>query len=89
MQRSTMAQAESTRYKPFGGIAVRRACHSVVRFSMADGTKGCEVVSRSRQHTQMATLWSRSSTLNMQDMAKLISLKVPRKTLQAITLETG
>ena len=70
MQRSTMAQAESTRYKPFGGIAVRRACHSVVRFSMADGTKGCEVVSRSRQHTQMATLWSRSSTLNMQDMTK-------------------
>ena len=29
-----MALAEYKRYKPLGGIAVRRVCHSVVRFSM-------------------------------------------------------
>ena len=34
---------EYQRLKPLGGTAVRRACHSVVRFSMDDGKKGCEV----------------------------------------------
>ena len=38
------AQSESVRYKLLGGIAVRPACHSVVRLSMKDDTEGCEVV---------------------------------------------
>ena len=39
----TVQVAESKRNKPQGGIAARRASYSVVRFSMEDGTKRCEV----------------------------------------------
>lgn len=39
-----MAQAENLRYKLLGGLAVRRACYSVLRFVMQSGAKGCEVV---------------------------------------------
>lgn len=39
-----MAQAESLRYKLLGGLAVRRACYSILRFVMESGAKGCEVV---------------------------------------------
>ena len=41
---SAVAQAESLRYKLLGGLAVRRACHGVVRFVMESGAKGVEVV---------------------------------------------
>ena len=39
-----IAQCESIRYKLIGGLAVRRACYSVLRFIMESGAKGCEVV---------------------------------------------
>ena len=38
---------------------------------------------------QKARHWCRPNTLSMADMNKLFRLKVPRKTLKAITLETG
>ncbi|KAJ0428571.1 putative ribosomal protein S3 [Helianthus annuus] len=37
-----IAQAETLRYKLFGGLVVRRACYSVLRFVMENGAKGCE-----------------------------------------------
>ncbi|KAG6382304.1 hypothetical protein SASPL_158034 [Salvia splendens] len=36
-------KAESLRYKLLGGLAVRRACYSVLRFVMENGAKGCEL----------------------------------------------
>lgn len=39
-----LAQAESLRYKLLAGLAVRRACYSILRFVMESGAKGCEVV---------------------------------------------
>lgn len=39
-----VAQCESLRYKLAGGLAVRRACYSVLRAVMESGAKGCEVV---------------------------------------------
>lgn len=41
---SAVAQAENLKYKLLQGLAVRRACHSVVRFVMESGAKGIEVV---------------------------------------------
>jgi len=41
---SAIAQCESLKYKLLQGLAVRRACYSVVRFIMESGAKGCEVV---------------------------------------------
>jgi len=41
---SAVAQCESLKYKLLQGLAVRRACYSVVRFIMESGAKGCEVV---------------------------------------------
>ena len=83
VQSCTMAQAESWRYKLLGGIAVRRPCHSVVRFSMGYGTSGSWL-----QRAQETRHKCRTSTLSTADMNKLISLTVPRKTLEGITLET-
>ena len=40
---SAVAQAESLCFKLVGGLPVRRACYSVVRFIMENGAKGCEV----------------------------------------------
>merc|ERR1711943_118089 len=39
-----VAQAESLRYKLIGGLAVRKACHGVVRFIMEAGANGVEVI---------------------------------------------
>lgn len=41
---SAVAQCESLKYKLLQGLAVRRACYSVVRFIMESGAKGCEVI---------------------------------------------
>ncbi|PVZ96470.1 hypothetical protein BB558_007655 [Smittium angustum] len=41
---SAVAQAESLKYKLLKGLAVRRACYSVVRYVMESGAKGCEVI---------------------------------------------
>lgn len=41
---SAVAQAESLKYKLLAGLAVRRACYSVVRLVMEAGAKGVEVV---------------------------------------------
>ena len=41
---SAVAQAENLKYKLLAGLAVRRACYSVVRFIMESGAKGVEVV---------------------------------------------
>lgn len=38
------AQCESLRYKLIGGLAVRRACYSIMRFVMEAGAKGVEVI---------------------------------------------
>ncbi|CAH6779425.1 unknown_gene_8977 [Phodopus roborovskii] len=40
-----IAQAESLRYKPLGGLAVRRACYGVLRFIMESGLRGQRVKS--------------------------------------------
>jgi small subunit ribosomal protein S3e len=49
-----MAQAESLRYKLLGGLAVRRACYSILRFVMESGAKGCEVVVSGKLRAQRA-----------------------------------
>ncbi len=41
---SAVAQAESLKYKLLAGLAVRRACYSVMRLVMESGAKGVEVV---------------------------------------------
>ncbi|KAJ3304445.1 40S ribosomal protein S3 [Kappamyces sp. JEL0829] len=41
---SAVAQAESLKYKLLSGLAVRRACYSVIRLAMEAGAKGIEVV---------------------------------------------
>jgi small subunit ribosomal protein S3e len=41
---SAVAQAESLKYKLLSGLAVRRACYSVMRLAMEAGAKGVEVV---------------------------------------------
>ncbi len=41
---SAIAQAESLKFKLLGGLAVRRACHGVLRFVMESGAKGVEVI---------------------------------------------
>ncbi|OMJ14829.1 40S ribosomal protein S3-1 [Smittium culicis] len=41
---SAVAQAESLKYKLLKGLAVRRACYSVLRYVMESGAKGCEVI---------------------------------------------
>jgi small subunit ribosomal protein S3e len=41
---SAVAQAENLKHKLLQGLAVRRACYSVVRFVMESGAKGVEVV---------------------------------------------
>jgi len=49
-----MAQAESLRYKLFGGLPVRRACYGVLRFVMENGAKGCEVSVSGKLRAQRA-----------------------------------
>jgi small subunit ribosomal protein S3e len=39
-----VTQAELICYKLIGGLTVRSACYSVLRFTMESGAKGCEVV---------------------------------------------
>ncbi|KAM3175284.1 hypothetical protein ACTXT7_008816 [Hymenolepis weldensis] len=41
---SATTQAESLRYKLTGGLPVRKACYSVLRFIMEAGAKGAEVI---------------------------------------------
>uniref|UniRef100_A0A5K3FHI0 40S ribosomal protein S3 n=1 Tax=Mesocestoides corti TaxID=53468 RepID=A0A5K3FHI0_MESCO len=41
---SATTQAESLRYKLTGGLPVRKACYSVLRFIMESGARGAEVV---------------------------------------------
>jgi ribosomal protein uS3 len=40
---SAMAQCESLKFKLTNGLAVRRACYSILRFVMESNAKGCEV----------------------------------------------
>merc|ERR1712062_912144 len=49
-----IAQCESLRYKLMGGLAVRRACYGVLRFTMESGAKGCEVVVSGKLRGQRA-----------------------------------
>ena len=50
-----MAQAESLRFKLLGGLAVRRACYSVLNFVMNSGeAKGCEVIVSGKLRAQRA-----------------------------------
>ncbi|KAL4669289.1 hypothetical protein H8959_007843 [Pygathrix nigripes] len=52
--RGLCAIAQSLRYKLLGGPAVRRACYGVLRFIMASGAKGCEVVVSGKLRGQRA-----------------------------------
>jgi len=49
-----VAQAESLKYKLLGGLPVRRACYSVLRFVMESGAKGCEIVVSGKLRGQRA-----------------------------------
>merc|ERR1712170_266962 len=49
-----IAQAESLRYKLIGNLAVRRACHGVLRFIMESGAKGAEVTVSGKLRGQRA-----------------------------------
>merc|ERR1712011_7871 len=49
-----VAQAESLKYKLLGGLAVRRACYSVLRFIMESGAKGCEIIISGKLRGQRA-----------------------------------
>jgi small subunit ribosomal protein S3e len=48
------AQAESLRFKLLGGLAVRRACYSLIRNIMESGAKGCEVIVSGKLRGQRA-----------------------------------
>lgn len=48
------AQAESLRFKLLGGLAVRRACYSLIRIIMESGAKGCEVIVSGKLRGQRA-----------------------------------
>lgn len=39
-----ITRAESLRHKLLGGLAVQRACCSVLQFMMKSGAKGCEIL---------------------------------------------
>jgi len=67
-----MAQAESLRFKLLSGLAVRRACYSVLRFVMESGAKGCEVVVAGKVRAQ------RAKQMKFRD-GYLISSGEPRK----------
>jgi small subunit ribosomal protein S3e len=47
-------QAESLRYKLLKGIAVRRACYSVLRSTMESGAKGCIIAVSGKLRAQRA-----------------------------------
>jgi len=49
-----VAQAESLRYKLIEGLAVRRACYTVLRSVMEAGAKGCEVTVSGKLRAQRA-----------------------------------
>merc|ERR1719213_1463177 len=68
-----MAQAESLRYKLFGGLVVRRACYGVLRFVMENGAKGCEVRVSGKLRAQRAKVMKFSD-------GYLISTGQPKKT---------
>jgi len=52
---SAVAQAESLRYKLMGGLAVRRACYSVLKFVMEqEGAVGCEIIVAGKLRAQRA-----------------------------------
>jgi small subunit ribosomal protein S3e len=49
-----VAQAESLKYKLLGGLPVRRACYSVLRFIMESGAKGVEIIVSGKLRGQRA-----------------------------------
>jgi small subunit ribosomal protein S3e len=49
-----VAQAESLKYKLLGGLPVRRACYSVLRFIMESGARGCEIIVSGKLRGQRA-----------------------------------
>merc|ERR1711861_105439 len=51
---TSVAQAESLRFKLLGGLAVRRACYGVLRFVMEAGALGCEVIVSGKLRAQRA-----------------------------------
>eukprot|EP01084_Bolivina_argentea_P069142 125870_1 len=52
---SAVAQAESLRFKLFGGLPVRRACYGVLKFIMdQEGAKGCEIIVSGKLRAQRA-----------------------------------
>mmetsp|Transcript_14862 Transcript_14862/g.35931 ORF Transcript_14862/g.35931 Transcript_14862/m.35931 type:complete len:217 (-) Transcript_14862:881-1531(-) len=48
------SQAESLRYKLLKGLAIRRACYSIVRSTMESGAKGCIVTVTGKLRAQRA-----------------------------------
>jgi len=51
---SAIAQAESLRFKLLGGLAVRRACYSIMKYVMENGAKGCEIIISGKLRAQRA-----------------------------------
>mmetsp|Transcript_53 Transcript_53/g.186 ORF Transcript_53/g.186 Transcript_53/m.186 type:complete len:229 (+) Transcript_53:40-726(+) len=51
---SAQTQAESLKFKLLEGLAVRRACYSVLRYVMENGAKGCEVIVSGKLRAQRA-----------------------------------
>lgn len=47
-------QAESLKYKLLEGLAVRRACYSVLHYVLENGAKGCEVIVSGKLRAQRA-----------------------------------
>jgi len=51
---SSVAQAESLKFKLLGGLAVRRACYGVLRYIMEGGAKGVELTVSGKLRAQRA-----------------------------------
>jgi small subunit ribosomal protein S3e len=49
-----IAQCESLRSKLLSGVAVRKACNSLIRFIMESGAKGCEIIVSGKVRGQRA-----------------------------------
>jgi small subunit ribosomal protein S3e len=49
-----IAQCESLKFKLLGEVPVRKACHSILRFIMESGARGCEIVVSGKLRGQRA-----------------------------------
>eukprot|EP01064_Diplonema_japonicum_P016131 TRINITY_DN24145_c0_g1_i1.p2 TRINITY_DN24145_c0_g1~~TRINITY_DN24145_c0_g1_i1.p2 ORF type:complete len:218 (+),score=58.34 TRINITY_DN24145_c0_g1_i1:61-714(+) len=76
---SSIAQAESLRYKLVGGLPVRRACYGVIRFVMESGAKGIELIVAGKVRGQ------RAKAMKFKDGYMKCSGDVPRTYVSSCT----